>query len=37
MTSATAEAMVRSREENEFTDWFSLWGPWHSCTEAYGS
>ncbi|EFG3276442.1 T3SS effector E3 ubiquitin-protein ligase IpaH9.8, partial [Shigella flexneri] len=26
----TAEAMVRSREENEFTDWFSLWGPWHA-------
>ncbi|MGT0319499.1 NEL-type E3 ubiquitin ligase domain-containing protein, partial [Shigella flexneri] len=25
-----AEAMVRSREENEFTDWFSLWGPWHA-------
>ncbi|EFW59676.1 invasion plasmid antigen / internalin, putative [Shigella flexneri CDC 796-83] len=26
----TAEAMVRSREENEFKDWFSLWGPWHA-------
>ncbi|ESU76846.1 Invasion plasmid antigen (plasmid) [Shigella dysenteriae WRSd5] len=26
----TAEATVRSREENEFTDWFSLWGPWHA-------
>ncbi|HFT1247475.1 TPA: NEL-type E3 ubiquitin ligase domain-containing protein [Escherichia coli] len=26
----TAEAMVRSREESEFTDWFSLWGPWHA-------
>lgn len=26
----TAEAMVRSREENEFTDWFALWGPWHA-------
>ncbi|WP_249531152.1 NEL domain-containing protein, partial [Escherichia coli] len=26
----TAEAMVRSRAENEFTDWFSLWGPWHA-------
>ncbi|MDS1470613.1 T3SS effector E3 ubiquitin-protein ligase IpaH1.4, partial [Escherichia coli] len=26
----TAEAMVRSREENEFMDWFSLWGPWHA-------
>ncbi|WP_151090846.1 T3SS effector E3 ubiquitin-protein ligase IpaH9.8 [Shigella flexneri] len=26
----TAEAMVRSREENEFTEWFSLWGPWHA-------
>ncbi|EFK6622611.1 T3SS effector E3 ubiquitin-protein ligase IpaH9.8 (plasmid) [Escherichia coli] len=26
----TAEATVRSCEENEFTDWFSLWGPWHA-------
>ena len=26
----TAEAMVRSREDNEFTDWFALWGPWHA-------